>query len=161
MLLFSLELELVRTNIYRFAEYTTMKSFNNFVQSPVIARRQGNENANSIVVAETMKLLANSLYGYQIKDRSRHSVTRYMKDEKTHAAINNKMRLGHINDQLYEVELAKSEIEHEEPNIVGFVMLQYAKLKNLELYYNYFTKYCGPDKFEMEMDTNSLYLALA
>ena len=44
-------------------------------------------------------------------DRSRHSVTRYMNDEKTHEAINSKMfkRLWHINDQLYQVELAKSE----------------------------------------------------
>ena len=38
-------------------------------------------------------------------------------------------RLGHINDQLYEVELVKSEIEQEQPFIVGFFILQYAKLR--------------------------------
>ena len=32
----------------------------------------------------------------------------------------------------------------------------------LELYYNFFTKFCDVGKFEeLEMDTNSLYLALA
>ena len=77
------------------------------------ARRQGDENPNSSVVDETMKLLANSSYGYQIMDRSRHTVTKYLNEEKTHSAVNSKMfkRLNHITDQLYEVELVKPEIE--------------------------------------------------
>ena len=59
-------------------------------------------------------MLANSSYGYQIIDRSRHTVTKYLSDEKTHGAINTKFfkRLDHINDHFYEVELAKAEIEH-------------------------------------------------
>ena len=69
-----------------------MKYFNNFLQSAVNARCQGNEKPNSSVVAETMKLLANSTFGYQILDRGRHSITKYKKDEKTHAAINSKVR---------------------------------------------------------------------
>ena len=61
-----------------------------------------------------MKLLANSSYGYQIMDRSRNAVTKYLTDEQMHSAINSKMfkRLNHITDQLYEVELVKPEIEH-------------------------------------------------
>jgi len=130
----------------------------------VDARRQGDENPNSSVVAETMKLLANSSYGYQIMDRSRHTVTKYLNDEKTHSAINSKMfkRLNHITDQLHEVELVKTEIEHREPIIVGFFILQYAKQRMLELYYNFFKKFCDTDKYEeLEMDTDSLYLALS
>ena len=69
-------------------------------------------------------------------DRSRHTVTKYLSDEKTHAAINSKLfkKLDHLNNSLYEIELAKSEIEHKEPIIVGFFILQYAKLRMLELY---------------------------
>ena len=95
------------------------------MQSAVDARRQGNENPNSSVVAET-KLLANSSYGYQIMDRSRHTVTKYLADEKTHAAINDKLfkKLDHVNISLYEDELAKAQIEHKEPIIVGFFILQ-------------------------------------
>ena len=122
------------------------------------------EIRNSSVVAETMKLLANSSYGYQIMDRSRHTVTKYLTDEKNHTAINSKMfkRLNHITDQLYEVELVKSEIEHREPIIVGFFILQYAKFRMLELYYNFFKKFCDTDKYEeIEMYTDSLYLALS
>ena len=85
-------------------------------------------------VAETTKLLANRSYGYQILDRSQHTVTKYLNDEKTHSAKNSKMfkRVNHITDQLNEVELVKSEIEHREPIIVGFFNLQYAKLRMLE-----------------------------
>ena len=141
-----------------------MKCFNKFVQSAVNARREGDQNPNSTVVAETMKLLANSSYGYQIMDRSRHTVTKYLNDEKTHTAIHNKLfkRLNCINDNLYEVELAKAEVEHKEPIIVGFFILQYAKLRMLELNYNFSKEFCNDDMYEeMEMDTDSLYLALA
>ena len=91
LLLFYLHLGLVCTKIHRFVEYTPKKCFNSFVQSAVDARMQGDENPNSSVVAETMKLLANSSYGYQIMYRSRLNVTKYLSDEKTHAAINSKV----------------------------------------------------------------------
>ena len=164
LLLFYLDLGLVCKKIYRFVEYTPVKCFNKFVQSAVDARREGDENPNSSVVAETMKLLANSSYSYQIMDRSRHTVTKYLSDEKTHGAVNTKFfkRLDHINDQLYEVDLAKAEIKHREPTIVGFFILQYAKLRMLELYYNFFDRFCDVNKFEeLEKDTDCLYLALS
>ena len=164
LLLFCLQLVLVCTKIHRFVEYTPKNCFNSFVQSAVEARRQGDENPNSSVVAETMNLLANSSYGYQIMDRSRHTVTKYLSDEKTHAAINGKLfkKLAHVNNSLYEVELAKAQIGHREPIIVGFFILQYAKFRMLELYYNFFARFCDVTKFEeLEMDADSLYLALA
>ena len=115
---------------HRFVEYTPKKCFNSFVLSAVDAKRQGDENPNSSVVAETKKLLANSSYGYQIMDRSRHTVTKYLSDEEAHAPINSKLfkKLDHVNNSLYEVELAKAQIEHREPIIVGFFILQCAKL---------------------------------
>ena len=126
LLLFYLRLGLVDKKIHRFVQYTPKKCFDNFVQSAVDARRQRDENPNWSVVAETMKLLANSSYSYQIMDRSRHTVTKYLTDEKTHSAISSKMfkLLIHITDQLYEVEFVKSENEHIEPIIVGFCILQ-------------------------------------
>ena len=46
--------------------------------------------------------------------------------------------------------------------IVGIFFLQYAKLRMLELYYNFFDKLCDVNKFaELETDTDSQYLALA
>ena len=89
-----------------------MKCFNNFIQSAMNAGRKGGKNPNSSVVAETLKLLANSSFVYQIKDRSRHTVTKYLSLEKTRGVIINKMfkRLGFINDQLYEMELSSHKL---------------------------------------------------
>ena len=99
------------------------------------ARRKSDENPHSSVVAETMKLLSNSSYGYQIMDRSRHTITKYLNDEKAHKAINSKFfkKLNHLNDNLYEIESVKTDAEHKESIIVGFFILQYAKLRKLEL----------------------------
>ena len=97
-------------------------------------------------------------------DWSRHTVTKNFADEKTHAAINSKLfkKLDHVNNSLYEVELTKAQNELKEPIVVGLFIHQYAKLRMLELYYNFFTRFCDLNKFEeLEMDTDSLYLALA
>ena len=75
-----------------------------------------------------MKLLENSSYGYQMTDGSQHTVTTYLSDRKTHAAINIKLfrKLDHVNNSLSEVELDKALIQHKEPTIVGFFLFQYA-----------------------------------
>ena len=63
---------------------------------------------------------------------------------------------------MYKVELVKSKIEHRKPIIVGFFILQNAKLRILELYYFSFKKIFDNDKYEeFEVDTDSLYLALS
>ena len=79
-------------------------------------------------------------------------------------AINNGLfkKLRYINAQLRRVELAKSEIEHKESIIVGFFILQYGKLRILELRYFFCTNFCNADRYEqIKRDTNSQYLALA
>ena len=136
LLLFYLQLSIVCIKIHRFS---LRKCFDIFVQSAVGARRQGDENPNSSVVAETKKLQANSSYGYQIMDCSRHTVKKYLTDENNHSAKKSKMfkRLNHINDQLYEVQLVKSKTEHRDPIFVGLFILQNAKLRLLELYFKF------------------------
>ena len=52
LLLLYPDLGLVCKKNYRFVQYTPMKCFNNFVQSAVNARREGDEIPNSSVVAE-------------------------------------------------------------------------------------------------------------
>ena len=96
-------------------------------------------------------------------DRSRHTETKYLNDEKTHKAINGIFfkKLNNVSKELYEVELVKSKIERREPIIVGFFILKYGKLRMLGLYFISFDKYCDVNIFkELEMDTDSIYLAL-
>ena len=82
LLKFYLKLGFPCTKIHRLLEYIPQKCCNDFVQSVVDARREVDENPDSSVVAETMKLLGNSSYGYQIMDRSQHTETLYLNDEK-------------------------------------------------------------------------------
>ena len=51
-----------------------------------------------------MKIVANSTYGFQIMDRSRHTVTKYLSVEETHAAINSKLfkKPDHVKNALSE-----------------------------------------------------------
>ena len=85
-------------------------------------------------------------------------MTKYLRDKKTHKAINNQYfkRLNIVAKELYEVEFLKSTIEHRELFIVGFFILQYAKLRMLELCYNFFDKFCDVNNFE-ELEKDNGY----
>ena len=121
LLLFYLQLGLVCTKIHRFVEYIAKKCFDSFVQSAVDAGRQGVKNPNSSVVAETMKLLDNRSYGYQIMDGGRQTVTKYLTDEKTHAAINSKMfkKLDYVNNSLYKLNYRKHRLNKKNQSLSG------------------------------------------
>ena len=63
---------------------------------------------------------------------------------------------------MHEEELAKAKTEHKEPITVGFLILQYAKLIELELYYNFFQRFYDVRNFEeLEKDTESSCLSLS
>ena len=105
LLNFYKSLGLKSARIFIFVQYTPRKCFNTFVHSVVHVRRGGDENPDSSVVAEAIKLLGNSSYGYQIMDRSKHTETKYLNDEKTRKAINGKMfkSLNNVSKELYEL----------------------------------------------------------
>ena len=86
-----------------------------------------------------MKLIGNFSYGYQIQDRS-HSKTQYVLRAEVDKLVNerNFKNLNVLPSSIYEVQMVKSEVNHKEPIIVGFFILQYAKLAMLQLFYNFF-----------------------
>ena len=123
LLKFFLDLGLECDRIYCFVQNTPVKCFNSFFQSAVDGRRKRDENPHSSVVAETVKLLTNSSYGYQIMNRSRHTITKYMNDEKAHKAINSKFfkKPNHLNDNLYEIESVKADVNTKNPSLWYFL----------------------------------------
>ena len=102
-----MELALQCTKLYRFVKYLPRNCFSKFVQSVVDARREEDGNPLSGVVAETMKLLGNSSYGYQTMERSRHPIKKYLNDEKTKKAVIEPLfkRLNTVQKELYKIEL--------------------------------------------------------
>ena len=77
-----------------------------------------------------MKLQVNNSCGYWNMERRQHNVAKHTIDKKAHTAINSKRfkNLDYANIALYEVELAKAQVEQKDPIIVGFVLLQFSKL---------------------------------
>ena len=122
LLLFYLEKGVILRDVFWFLQYTPHRCFQSFVQNVVDARREGDRNKESTVVAETMKLIGNSSYGYQIMDRSRHRNTKYVKGPQVDKFINNRFfkTMNELPEEIYEVEMSKSRIERKEPIIVGF-----------------------------------------
>ena len=60
------------------------------------------------------------------------------------------------------MQLVRSQIEHEEPNNVGFFNFQCADMKLLELNYNFFRELGDTDKYgEMDLNADPVFLALA
>ena len=125
LLLFYLQWGLFCTKKQRFVEYTQMICFYTFVRSAVGARRQNEEEPNSGVFEETMKLLVKSSYGYQILDCSHNTVTSYLSDKKTHQIYNSKLfeELDHVHNALHEAELPREQILRKDPFLVRIIIL--------------------------------------
>jgi hypothetical protein len=129
----------------------------------VDARRAGDSNPDSCVLAETMKLIGNSAYGRQIMDRSRHNDAIYCDSIDVDRQINNPLfkNINEIDDGVYELTTGKKLVKHAEPITLGFFILQYSKLHMLQLVHNFFEKFCDRNLYQfIEMDTDSLYMAL-
>ena len=70
--------------------------------------------------------------------------------------------MNKLGEELYEVETYKSRISVDTPKQIGiFLILQYAKLKMLEFYYDCLNLYLKRNSFELtQSDTDSIYMAI-
>ena len=116
------------------------------------------------IIADTMKLLGNSGYGKTITNVDRHRDVSYCTEKAASLLVNDKRfrQLDMVVDDAYEIELNKKTVKYTLPVHVGFFVLQYAKLRMLQFYYDFIVRYVERPLFEYcEMDTDSAYLALA
>ena len=69
--------------------------------------------------------------------------------------------MNKLGQNLYEVETYKSHISVVTPIQIGFFILQYAKLRMLEFYYDCLNLYLNKNSFELtQTDTDSIYMAI-
>ena len=65
-----------------------------------------------------------------------------------------------VTEGLYEVHMAHKQFTHDIPKQLGFFVLQYAKLRMLEFYYDCLDNYMNREDYELcQMDTDSIYFA--
>ena len=90
-------------------------------------------------------------------DKEKHQTVKYVVGPKKASQASNDNRfkkLCELKDELFEVESAKNKITLDLPIYLGYFILQYAKLRMLEWYYDFLDKFVERDDFEyIEMDT--------
>ena len=164
LLLWYVEHGAVITKVYRTIDYKPAKIFHWFVEQVTEARRTGDVEKSKALLAEVFKLLGNSGYGKLIEALERQTNIIYTKDEKV---VDRALRSAYFSDldeigQAYELESQKQRITIRRPFQVGISVYQLAKLRMLELYYDFLDRYFDRRDFELiQMDTDSNYISIS
>ena len=153
------------TNVYQVVEFTPKRCFKSFEEEVTAARRVGDTDPAKMIIADTMKLIGNSAYGSLIMDKEKHRTVKYVlgKDEAC-KCVNQPVfrKLSELDDDLYEIESAKKSIKLDLPIYLGYFILQYAKLRMLEYYYDCLDKILDRADYQyLEMDTDSAYISIS
>lgn len=153
------------TRIYQVVEYVPMRCFRKFVRDVSAARRLGDTVPSMSVIADTQKLIGNCGYGGLIMDQSKHRHVTYVKGANAASQeVNNPlfMAVTELQDEVYEVEKAKKMIIFDLPIQLGYFILQYARLRMLQFYYDFMDSHVNRKDFQYcEMDTDSAYMSIS
>ena len=150
------------THVYQVVEYDPVPCFRRFGEAVFTARREGDVHSHKAIIADTMKLLGNSGYGKTITNVDRHRDVNYCTEKAASLMVKDRRfrQLNVVVDDAYEIEMNKKTVTYTLPVHVGSFVLQYAKMRMLQFYYDFIDlerplfQYC-------ETDTDSAYLALA
>jgi hypothetical protein len=153
------------TKIYQVVEFFPHACFRGFVHKVSQARRAGDIDESKAVLADTMKLIGNSAYGSMIMNKTKHKKITFVEGYTDAAELVNTPdfeKLTEIDNDFYEIQRFKKKISLDLPIQIGYFILQLAKLRMLQFYYDFLCRYIERRHFQfLEMDTDSAYLALA
>ena len=130
---------LVVDRVYQIIEYVPKPCFQNFGDSVSAARRAGDADPDKSIIADTIKLLGNSAYGKTVTNVDRHRKVTYCTEVGTSLLVGNKRfrQLDVVTDDAYEITSSKARVTYDLPHHIGFFVYQYAKLRMLQLYYDF------------------------
>lgn len=162
-----LEKGLVVTRIYTVIESAFMKCFSEFTKNISDARRKGDRDPTLSVISDTVKVEGNSAYGSLLLNKDKFTNISFVEgvdnaSKKVNEPLFMKLTELDNTNNFFEIEMAKKKIIHNMPIQLGFFVLQYAKLRMLEFYYDFLDQFVDRTDFEfMEMDTDSAYFAIS
>ena len=162
-----LEHGMIVTKIYQVVEFTPHRCFRNFVQEVSDNRRLGDAHPDKAIIADTSKLEGNSAYGGTIMDQEKFQNVTYVQGEGKVMMEVNKPQFKKLTtllkeNEYFEVEKSKENLNINLPIQIGYFILQYAKLRMLQFYYDFLDVYVDRSDFQYcEMDTDSAYMALS
>ena len=165
LLKYYLNLGLEVTKVHYIVEFPDHKPcFEKFADAVTNARRQGDKDPDSDILANTFKLTGNSAYGRVCMNKQKQTETRYATGVDTTVLINTGRfkQCRRLENDLYEVESYKKKHTFDLPLHLGVFTYQYAKLRMLEFHYDFMQKYIPSKMYELcEMDTDSSYFAIS
>ena len=160
-----LEHGLVVTKIHQVVEYGKMRCFRKFVKNVSDARRSGDVDSSKAIIADLNKLVGNSAYGSMIMNKLKHSSVEYVEGDTEACKKANEptfKAMTELSDNFFEIEMQKKRIKLDLPIQIGYMILQYAKLKMLQFYFDFLCKFVDKSDFQMlQMDTDSLYFSIS
>ena len=154
------------TDVFEVIEFIPLKCFEKFADTVVEARRAASIDPTKSVIAQTWKSLGNSAFGSVIMNKTKHRDIKYLKGKLNAAVIVNDNRFRKLSEidneeDYFEAELNKKFITLDLPIQIGFTILQFAKLRILQFYYDFLCYFIDRSNFELgEMDTDSIYFAI-
>ena len=76
------------TKFYKAITYTPKQCFKGIADDISNARRAGDVDESMAIIAETMKLIGNALYGHTVMDKEKHTTTTFCGLDKISKRIN-------------------------------------------------------------------------
>ena len=160
-----LEKGLKVTNIYEVVEYKFERCFEGFCDFISNARRDGDIEPAKEVLGETCKVLGNASYGSLLLDKTKHTNVTYVHDSNNaHLAVNDPLfkKVCSLPGDIFEIEKSKKNVSLDIPIQLAFCILQSAKLKLLQFYYDCLDYYVNREDFQLtHSDTDSLYFEMS
>ena len=156
---------MVVSDVHTVIEFTPKQCFKKFVDNVAFDRREADAGRKPKLQADTSKLIGNSAYGSMLLDPTKHRNIRYAQDLKKFSKQVNQPTFRHfdiLDEEFFEIEHAKRQTVLNMPIQLGFFVLQYAKLRMLQFYYDCVDQFLDRSDFQYSfMDTDSAYMALS
>ena len=155
---------LVIDRVHRILEFDRETPFNDVVNEITYNRRKADVDPKYKTLGDSFKLIGNSIFGKSILAKEKlHSHLFCFEDDAERFVRSSRFRnLHEIGHGVCEIEQSRKTINQNMPIILGFSILNYAKLSVLKFYYDFIKKFIPDHRLTiMETDTDSLYLALS
>ena len=155
---------LVITKVYQAVEWQFQRCLKKFFTEIASERRRAAQDPSRAAHTNKQKLTGTSAYGATLLNKEKFDNVYYVGENAALLKHNDpRFRSStYIGDGIYEVQIAHKVMKNDIPKQIGLFVLQYAKLRMLQFYYDCLDRYLDRSDFEMaQMDTDSLYFAVS
>jgi len=151
------------TKLYGVIPAQRSRLFKDFVNWVTAERRKGDVDTAHAIIGEAAKLVGNSAYGRTAMNKNKFNKVRFCDEKQFNRAKNNYFfNDAEEYDGVFEVSSKPRIVMQNMPIQIAFNVLNDAKLRMLQFYYDCIDKYIDRRDYQyMYMDTDSAYMSLS